>query len=320
MTIRKLTNSSIKSSVFYKSMLAQNPAYIPTVTAEVLIVAGGAAGSTGFGAGGGGAGAVYYHPGIALSAGTNYSVTVGAGGAAQPGSTRGYGGNGSVSIFGSAGPVGGGPGGWWDTTYRTPISGGCGGGGGGNPGNVNGQMPGASGNDMAPLGYTGYGKSGGKSYYASTGQSRGGGGGGAGAIGGDASTSNGPNFNAGVGGDGVQFSITGTALYYGGGGGGGNTDTGGDSPGAIGGLGGGGRGADATRTSTAGEANTGGGGGGDANSSIRPASNGGSGVVILRYPATFNITIGSGLSGSTQIVGGNKVTTITAGTGNVIWL
>jgi hypothetical protein len=47
--------------------------------------------------------------------------------------------------------------------------------------------------------------------------------------------------------------------------------------------------------------------------------NGGSGVVILRYPANLDITIGAGLTGTTSTVGANKVTTITAGTGNVRW-
>jgi hypothetical protein len=50
------------------------------------------------------------------------------------------------------------------------------------------------------------------------------------------------------------------------------------------------------------------------------ASNGGSGVVILRYlTASGTITIGSGLTGSTATDGSYKVTTITAGTGNVSW-
>jgi hypothetical protein len=41
--------------------------------------------------------------------------------------------------------------------------------------------------------------------------------------------------------------------------------------------------------------------------------------VLLRYPASLTITIGAGLTGSTTTVGDNKVTTITAGTGNVSW-
>jgi hypothetical protein len=42
-------------------------------------------------------------------------------------------------------------------------------------------------------------------------------------------------------------------------------------------------------------------------------------VVLLRYPANYSITIGAGLTGSTATVGSDKVTTITAGTGNVSW-
>jgi hypothetical protein len=48
--------------------------------------------------------------------------------------------------------------------------------------------------------------------------------------------------------------------------------------------------------------------------------NGADGVVILRYPDGYTITIGAGLTGSTAAIsGGLKVTTITAGTGNVSW-
>ena len=46
---------------------------------------------------------------------------------------------------------------------------------------------------------------------------------------------------------------------------------------------------------------------------------GGSGVTIFRYPDTIAITIGAGLTGSTATDGSFKVTTITAGTGNVSW-
>jgi hypothetical protein len=42
-------------------------------------------------------------------------------------------------------------------------------------------------------------------------------------------------------------------------------------------------------------------------------------VVILRYPVANTITIGAGLTGSTATDGSFKVTTITAGTGNVSW-
>jgi len=47
--------------------------------------------------------------------------------------------------------------------------------------------------------------------------------------------------------------------------------------------------------------------------------NGGSGCVVLLYPSGYTITIGSGLTGTTATVGSNKVTTLTAGSGNVSW-
>jgi hypothetical protein len=71
-------------------------------------------------------------------------------------------------------------------------------------------------------------------------------------------------------------------------------------------------------TGTDGSANTGGGGGGEYTGGASfPGKNGGSGVVILRYSNTKTITIGAGLTGSTATTGSDKVTTITAGTGNV---
>jgi hypothetical protein len=61
--------------------------------------------------------------------------------------------------------------------------------------------------------------------------------------------------------------------------------------------------------------NTGSGGGGGVN---QTGGAGGSGLVVLKYPDTRTITIGAGLTGSTAAPsGGFKVTTITAGTGNV---
>jgi hypothetical protein len=49
------------------------------------------------------------------------------------------------------------------------------------------------------------------------------------------------------------------------------------------------------------------------------AGKGGSGVVILRYPDTYTITIGAGLTGTTATSAPKKITTITLGTGNVSW-
>jgi hypothetical protein len=59
--------------------------------------------------------------------------------------------------------------------------------------------------------------------------------------------------------------------------------------------------------------NTGGGGGGGGQTSGNGA-NGGSGVVIVKYPDTITLTIGAGLTSSTTSAGGFKVTTFTAGT------
>jgi hypothetical protein len=89
-----------------------------------------------------------------------------------------------------------------------------------------------------------------------------------------------------------------------------------NSTAGSGGAGGGGAGGLATN-GVAGTANSGGGGGGS--TSTTDGANGGSGVVILRYPNTRTITIGAGLTGSTATDGSFKVTTLTAGTGNVSW-
>jgi hypothetical protein len=78
---------------------------------------------------------------------------------------------------------------------------------------------------------------------------------------------------------------------------------------------------DTTSVGGPGSANTGGGGGGGGSfvGLGLPGGNGGSGIIILRYPNTRNIIIGSGLTGTTANVGSDKVTTITQGTGTVIW-
>jgi len=95
----------------------------------------------------------------------------------------------------------------------------------------------------------------------------------------------------------------------------------GGTPGTGGSGGGGNAGASGGGTGVAGTANRGSGGGGGSTNSVPnvfAGGAGGSGVVILKYPDTKTITIGAGLTGSTgSPSGGFKVTTITAGTGNV---
>ena len=100
-------------------------------------------------------------------------------------------------------------------------------------------------------------------------------------------------------------------------GGGGAINTGATA--GAGGTGGGGAGSNSASAATAGTVNTGGGGGGGSGSA-GVAGAGGSGIVILKYTDSKTITIGGGLTGTTAAPsGGFKVTTITAGTGNVSW-
>ena len=56
------------------------------------------------------------------------------------------------------------------------------------------------------------------------------------------------------------------------------------------------------------------GGGGDGN---RSGANGGSGVVILRYPKGYTLNADPGHTVSTTAVGTQQVSTFTAGSGNI---
>ena len=99
------------------------------------------------------------------------------------------------------------------------------------------------------------------------------------------------------------------------GGGGGSFGT----TGSAGGSGGGGQGGSifSGTTKTSGSVNTGSGGGGGRLVGLANGA-GGSGVVILRYPNVYTISNpGGGLTLSTATDGNFKVTTVTAGTGNV---
>jgi len=63
----------------------------------------------------------------------------------------------------------------------------------------------------------------------------------------------------------------------------------------------------------------GGAGGPSCQGGHRGGGNGSIGIVILTYSNVKTITLGAGLTGSTTTVSSNKVTTITAGSGNVSW-
>ena len=292
----------------------------PAFNVDYLVVAGGGGGpGHGGGAGAGGLRSTVTNTGglgtlesaHSTLPDTNYTVTVGGGGAGSVAAQFGVNGaQGSNSVFSTITSTGGGYGATQTTSGAPPGGAGGSGGGGGEGGGAAGGARTASpvqGFDggSTPSGAPGYG---------------GGGGGGAGAVGGTGS-----NTNGGNGGAGVAVSITGTSVTYAGGGGGGTYQTGGN--GGSGGAGGGGGspvGSGSDTAGTAGTANTGGGAGsghryGDAAAAVAGAA-GGSGIVILRYLTTDGtITIGAGLTGTTATDGSHKVTTLTAGTGNVSW-
>lgn len=292
----------------YVGIRPADPASLYNV--NFLVVAGGGGGGgqqyASTAAGGGGAGGfrcsvdrtgmgLPAENGINITLSTNYTVTVGGGGAGGPAVSYATGTSGSNSVFSTITSLGGGNGIGGPPNFRVPLDGGCGGAGG--------FQQTRHGN-----GTLGQGFSAGACQESTAGCS---GGGGAGAFGTFASTTAG-----GAGGAGLATTITGASVFYAGGGGGAGQGT---AP--AGGNGGGGNGGSHTTNVTAasnGTANTGGGGGGGAGANA--GANGGSGVVILRYRSTLGtITIGAGLTGSTATDGDFKVTTITAGTGNVSW-
>lgn len=270
-----------------------------------LVVAGGGGAGGGLGsqpyasAGGGAGGYRSSVPGFSSGANspaesgalifvsTNYTVTVGGGGAV---STRG-----SNSVFSSVSSRGGGAG--------APAGGGgvdSNGGSGGGAGD-----PVGTGGLPAGTGEPGQGTSGGS---APSGQGSSGGGGGAGAAG-----------SGNQGGNGLDSPITGTPVTRGGGGSGG---TGSTTPGGSGGGGASGSPGGPAGPATAGTPNTGGGGGGarGPSSSDQAGKTGGSGTVILRYPNTRTISNpGGGLTFTTSANGSNTVAIFTAGTGSVSW-
>ena len=256
-------------------------------TAEVLLVAGGGGGGR-WGGGGGAGGLLYYgtetpktpNGSSVIITPQTYTITIGAGGAGWVGDAQsgGNGGSGSNTTgFGYTSIGGGGGGNYGQTGLPGPgLTGGSSGGGGSNGPNYNGTT---RGNTAATAGQGNAGGLGGGNY----GTSGGGGGGGAGAAGKDYTNGLGP-----LGGDGLQYGISGTNTYYGGGGAGvmqGTSTLYGPSLGG-GGRGGGGSGATLTSAQVDGVINTGGGGGGTQDGVVAGttrAGNGGSGIVIIRY-------------------------------------
>ena len=237
---------------------------IGVTSVEVLVVAGGGGGIwTGAG---GGAGGLIYNPAFSVVPGNSYTVTVGTGGtgSAIPNAAT----NGGNSVFATLTAIGGGAG----RTHGDATAGITGGSGGGAAIQVTGTAP------QGGAGTAGQGNKGGNGFVDGNWTGYSAGGGGAGGPGVDA----GNGFGSGGGGPGLQFSISGTPIWYAGGGGGGDVNAS-LTTGGRGGIGGGGNGGFDT-AGTAGQPNTGGGGGGGGYTGTYFAGgNGGSGIVIVRY-------------------------------------
>lgn len=216
------TTGAVPTSTLTQSFTTSTTWTAPaSINIELLVVAGGGGGSyTNYAAAGGGSGGggVRYFASYAVTAGTNYTVTVGAaGGNGSPGS------NGGNSAFGAISATGGGRGG--GPNYSDNGAGGGSGGGGC-----------GTGNSSWAGGYGAAGNAGGytpvEGYAGGNGQAGGPAGGGGGA--GGAAPGSGNNA-AGVG---YTSSISGSSVTYSAGGTGG-TATGGTASGyGTGGAGG----------------------------------------------------------------------------------
>jgi len=306
-------------------------AILPDLIVNYLVVAGGAGGgnstSNSYGGAGGGAGGLrtsytnssslngHTESSLTLTESANYTVTVGGGG-----NSVSNGINSQFSTIISTGGGAGGPG----ISPRTGSSGGSGGGGG--------APSGSAGNAITSPAIQGYaGGSGGVGSYSNAGG--GGGANGVGAAGGNYSSAGQSSVTGGTGGVGLAVNIisttnatsasvgevSGSNVYFAGGGAGGTTF---HNVGASGGLGGGADSPPNDANGNNGTPNTGGGGsGGSTDGGISPAGGqGGSGVVILRYPSDYTITVGSGIteaSSSPFTEGSDKVSVFTAGTGTI---
>ncbi len=256
-----------------------------STSVDYMVVAGG--GGAGYSsAGGGGAGAGGFRESSGTTSGcytasplgacvsslpvsvTGYPIVIGAGGVGAIPSTPNE--QGSSSSFSTISSAGGGKGGC-QVADTTGGDGGSGGGGVSHPG-----TPSAAGSGNTPPVSPSQGNPGGLGNVPGGGPtSASGGGGGATVAGGNG---NGPK----TGGAGATTSINGTPTAFSGGGGGASTYT--PEGGGSGGVGGGGNGSSGPNNDNQnGTTNTGGGGGGKRTGDSPVASNGGSGIVIIRY-------------------------------------
>ncbi len=286
----------------------------PPLTVSYLVIAGGGgaggqktnAGQSGGGGGAGGlrtsygstsGGGASAESSLTLISSTNYTVSVGAGGS---GSIY-NGSNGSNSVLHNVTSNGGG----FGASHDPSGNAGSGGSGGGRGSGGGGNYP-AFGSGTANQGYDGGNMDIQSPYNAA-------GGGGASAVG-----VSGGSLGTGGGGAGLNVSITGSPLGYAGGGAGGYRSSNSDYSNSTASAFGGGVGGSSFGVSGgAGGTNTGGGGGGGSQAT---GGAGGSGIVILRYPDVYDITVGSGLTTgtlNTTVGSDEKYTTFTGGTGNI---
>ncbi len=240
---------------------------------RALVVAGGGGGGGWIDGGGGGAGGVVQFQSVSLSSNVTIKVGQGGRGGKSVENTDNHGLSGQASVLGSVVAIGGGGGGGYGYPDFTDRGVGYSGGSGGGHGELNSSPAGSAGTQATDAttyaGGVEYGNASGGIY---PGSQAGSGGGGAGGAGGTVS-----QFRVGgAGGAGMSSNITGTDVFYAAGGGGADRD----GTGASGGSGIGGNGGGPNNSSTAGAVGTGSGGGGTY-SGI--GSNGGSGVVIVRY-------------------------------------
>jgi len=279
------------------------PTYDEVLVDYLVIAGGGGSGTsanTAYNSGGGGAGGYRTSSGttggggstmspLSLNTGISYTITVGSGGATEAnGTNSSIAGTGITTVTSTGGGKGGG-------TVGSGATGGSGGGARGGTGTFLGSAgtanEGFAGGDGTNNGATG-------------------GGGGASGVGGSG-TGSGASANGGNGGAGITSSISGSSVARGGGGGGGA-----GSSGTAGTASAGGGAGSNSGVGSSGTANTGGGGGGSRDSANN-GSAGGSGVVILRYSNLYTLSIGAGLSYSTQVLNDDKVTTFTGGSGSI---
>jgi uncharacterized repeat protein (TIGR02543 family) len=264
-----------------------------TGTATLLALGGGGSGGTRH-AGGGGAGELVYSTSLALTSGNVVAAKVGQGGMGQPGgsnrndnSLSSAGRVGQSSKFGTLEALGGGGG----EGGPKPATAGGSSGGRDEPGTVVSVGPGSGSQNTGAEGI----------YINSNTGLAGGGGGGAGSSG-----YVGTNAAGGKGGDGIEYSISGTAVCYAAGGGGGVSDAtatggpGGDGCATAAPSGGAGS-SKANATSALANTGSGGGGGGFDPGTAKieyDSGSGGSGVIIVSVKTsntvTFNPNSGTG--------------------------